>query len=33
MMDPMAKYNNGAVIDAEQLVRDKQAMAGIENAN
>ncbi len=27
MMDPMADYNSGQVIDAEQLVKDRQAMS------
>jgi hypothetical protein len=33
MMEPESEYNSGAVIDAEQLVKDKQAMADIGNLN
>jgi outer membrane protein OmpA-like peptidoglycan-associated protein len=33
MMEPMSEYNTGELIDAEQLVKDKQAMSDIGNSN
>ena len=33
MMEPMSEYNTGELIDAEQLVKDEQAMSDIGNSN